>query len=188
ILVLDLEKISPVIQIFNEIGFKVLDDFVEKCPLWSLTGISPGLFKGLPVNFKMTKKLAEIQKQIRGEVDFKFQEVPEQIQATLRSYQTEGIHWLERLRKMHLNGILADDMGLGKTLQAIIAITQSKLEKGKGCSLIVCPTSLVYNWKEEFRKFNPEFKAVIIDGVPSHRRRQLATLSDYDVAITSYNL
>ncbi|QVE49441.1 DEAD/DEAH box helicase [Chlamydia crocodili] len=188
ILVLDLEKISPVIQIFNEIGFKVLDDFVEKCPLWSLTGISPELFKGLPVNFKMTDKLAEIQKQIRGEVAFDFQAVPKQIQATLRSYQTEGIHWLERLRRMHLNGILADDMGLGKTLQAIIAITQSRLEKGKGCSLIVCPTSLVYNWKEEFRKFNPEFKTMIVDGIPSHRRRQLAALSDYDVAITSYNL
>ncbi|AAP05657.1 DEAD/DEAH box helicase [Chlamydia caviae] len=188
ILVLDLEKISPVVQIFNEIGFKVLDNFVEKCPLWSLTGISPEIFKGLPVNFTMTDKLAEIQKQIRGEVAFDFQAVPEQIQATLRSYQTEGIHWLERLRKMHLNGILADDMGLGKTLQAIIAITQSRLEKGKGCSLIVCPTSLVYNWKEEFRKFNPEFKTMIVDGIPSHRRRQLAALSEYDVAITSYNL
>lgn len=188
ILVLDLEKIAPVVQIFNEIGFKVLDNFVEKCPLWSLTGISAELFKDLPVNFSMTDKLCEIQKQIRGEVDFDFQEVPHQIQATLRSYQTEGMHWLERLRKMHLNGILADDMGLGKTLQAIIAVTQSRLEKGKGSSLIVCPTSLVYNWKEEFRKFNPELKTIVIDGIPAHRRKQLAGLSQYDVAITSYNL
>lgn len=188
ILVLDLEKIAPVVQIFNEIGFKTLDDFVEKCPLWSLTGISADLFVGLPVHFSMTEKLMEIQKQIRGEVEFDFQAVPTQIQATLRSYQTEGVHWLERLRKMHLNGILADDMGLGKTLQAIIAVTQSRLEKGQGCSLVVCPTSLVYNWKEEFRKFNPEFKALVVDGAPSQRRRQLAALADYDVAITSYNL
>lgn len=188
ILVLDLEKISPVVQIFNEIGFKVLDNFVEKCSLWSLTGISSDIFEGLPVNFSMSPKLAEIQKQIRGEIAFEFQEIPKQIQATLRGYQAEGIHWLERLRKMHLNGILADDMGLGKTLQAIIAITQSRLEKGKGCSLIVCPTSLVYNWKEEFRKFNPEFNVLVVDGVPLYRRRQLANLIDYDVAITSYNL
>lgn len=188
ILVLDLEKIAPVIQIFNEIGFKVLDNFVEKCPLWSLTSISAELFKDLPVNFSMTDKLCEIQKQIRGEVDFEFQEVPQQIQATLRSYQTEGMHWLERLRKMHLNGILADDMGLGKTLQAIIAVTQSRLEKGTGCSLIVCPTSLVYNWKEEFRKFNPALKTIVIDGIPAHRRKQLTGLNQYDVAITSYNL
>lgn len=188
ILVLDLEKIAPVVQIFNEIGFKVLDDFVEKRPLWSLTGIVPTLFKDLPVRFSMTDRLFEIQKQIRGETAFDFQDVPQQIQATLRSYQTEGMHWLERLRKMHLNGILADDMGLGKTLQAIIAVTQSRLEKGKGCSLIICPTSLVYNWKEEFRKFNPNLKTVVIDGVPAQRRKQLAMLDQYDVAITSYNL
>lgn len=188
ILVLDLEKIAPVIQIFNEIGFQVLDDFVEKCPLWSLSGISPESFKDLPVNFSMTEDLAEIQKQIHGEVDFEFQEVPSQIQATLRGYQKEGVHWLERLRKMHLNGILADDMGLGKTLQTIIAVTQSRLEKGGGCSLIICPTSLVYNWKEEFRKFNPEFKTLVVDGIPSQRRKQLASLEEYDVAITSYNL
>lgn len=136
----------------------------------------------------MTEDLAEIQKQIRGEVDFEFQEVPSQIQATLRGYQKEGVHWLERLRKMHLNGILADDMGLGKTLQTIIAVTQSRLEKGGGCSLIICPTSLVYNWKEEFRKFNPEFKTLVVDGIPSQRRKQLASLEEYDVAITSYNL
>ncbi|BAA99057.1 DEAD/DEAH box helicase [Chlamydia pneumoniae] len=188
ILVLDLEKIAPVVQIFNEIGFKVLDDLVQKCPLWSLTGISLDQFEALPVNFSMSERLIEIQKQIRGEIEFDFQDVPQQIQATLRSYQTEGVHWLERLRKMHLNGILADDMGLGKTLQAIIAVTQSKLEKGSGCSLIVCPTSLVYNWKEEFRKFNPEFRTLVIDGVPSQRRKQLTALADRDVAITSYNL
>ncbi|WP_213358286.1 DEAD/DEAH box helicase [Chlamydiifrater phoenicopteri] len=188
ILVLDLEKIAPVVQIFNELGFKVLDNFVEKCPLWSLTGVSAEHFSGLPVNFTMSDKLLEIQKQIRGEVEFSSQEVPTQIQATLRNYQTEGVRWLERLRKMHLNGILADDMGLGKTLQAIIAITQSKMEKEGGPSLIVCPTSLVYNWKEEFRKFNPDFKVQVIDGVPLQRRRQLAALQDYDVVITSYNL
>lgn len=188
ILVLDLERIATIVQIFNEIGFKVLDNLTEKCPLWSLTGISEEQFAGLPVNFSMTEKLKGIQQQIRGEVAFNFQDVPKQIQATLRSYQTEGVHWLERLRKMHLNGILADDMGLGKTLQAIIAVTQSKLEKGQGCSLIVCPTSLVYNWKEEFRKFNPEFKTLVIDGIPSQRQKQIQSLADYDVAITSYNL
>lgn len=105
ILVLDLERIAPIVQIFNEIGFKVLDNFVEKCPLWSLTGISEEIFEKLAVNFSMTAELKEIQKQIRGEIDFESQEVPGQIQATLRNYQTEGVRWLERLRKMHLNGI-----------------------------------------------------------------------------------
>ena len=76
----------------------------------------------------------------------------------LRGYQIDGVAWLERLRQMHLNGILADDMGLGKTLQAITAVTQHKIDDPDSLSIVVCPTSLVHNWKEEFTKFNPEIK------------------------------
>ncbi len=188
ILVLDLEKISPLIQIFDEIGLNKLENFVEEKPLWSLTTIQPSLFKSLPVKFKMSARLKEIQKQLLGESEFLAQEVPKEIQATLRSYQVEGVHWLERLRRMHLGGILADDMGLGKTLQAIIAITQSRAENGNLPSLIVCPTSLVYNWKEEFFKFNPKLKAIVVDGTPDKRKKALKSSGEHDIVITSYNL
>ncbi len=188
ILVLDLEKLSPLVQIFDEIGLSKLENYVEEKPLWSLTSIQPTLFKELPVKFSMSKKLKQIQKQLLGEGQFTAQKVPEEIQATLRGYQLEGVHWLERLRNMHLGGILADDMGLGKTLQAIIAITQSRFENGKVPSLIVCPTSLVYNWKEEFHKFNPGLQVTVIDSVPDKRKKALKTIQDYDIAITSYNL
>lgn len=188
ILVLDLDKISPLVQIFSELGLEILDDMIHKSPLWSLTNIEENQFHKLPVNFSITDRLLEIQKQIRGEVVFNAQEIPEQINATLRNYQIEGVHWLERLRKMHLNGILADDMGLGKTLQAIIAITQSQKENPGGGSLVICPTSLVYNWKEEIRKFNPNLNTLVIDGAPNQRKKQLKNLKDYNVIITSYNL
>ncbi|WP_194843690.1 DEAD/DEAH box helicase [Candidatus Clavichlamydia salmonicola] len=188
ILVLDLEKLVPLVQIFNEIGFRVLDDMVEKRPLWSLTSIHQDQFESLPITMTICPELEEIQKQIRGEISFDAKDIPMAIRATLRKYQVEGVQWLERLRKMHLNGILADDMGLGKTLQAIIAITQSKAENPKAQSLVVCPTSLVYNWKEEFRKFNPELETLAVDGIPMQRRKQLKSLEHYDVIITSYNL
>jgi len=188
ILVLDLDKISPLIQIFDEMGLTKLENYVEEKPLWSLTSIQPSLFKSLPVRFKMSPRLKQIQKQLLGESEFSAQEVPREIQATLRAYQLEGVHWLERLRKMHLGGILADDMGLGKTLQAIIAITQSRVESDRIPSLIVCPTSLVYNWKEEFHKFNPGLKAVVIDGTPERRKKSLKAVRDFDIVITSYNL
>ena len=55
--------------------------------------------------------------------------IPKEVKAELRPYQKEGVHWLERLRLMYLNGILADDMGLGKTVQAIVAITQNQMKK-----------------------------------------------------------
>jgi SNF2 family DNA or RNA helicase len=188
ILVLDLEKISPIIQIFDEMGLSKLDNYVEERPLWSLTTIQPSLFKDLPVKFTMSKMLKQIQQQLLGETQFSAQQLPQEIQATLRSYQLEGVHWLERLRKMHLGGILADDMGLGKTLQAIIAITQNHKEIGNGPSLIVCPTSLVYNWKAEFHKFNPILKTIVIDGTPDKRKKALKTCKEFDIIITSYNL
>lgn len=188
ILVLDLEKITPIVQIFDEIGLEIIDDHVQERPLWSLTSINESQFKGLPVSFSMSHPLKQIQKQILGETIFTPQKIPDEIKAQLRNYQLDGIHWLERLRRMHLNGILADDMGLGKTLQAIAAISQSKLEKSNTQSLIVCPTSLVYNWKEEFHKFNPTLNVLVIDAIPSQRKKLLKTVDQYDVVVTSYNL
>ncbi|HKZ00557.1 MAG TPA: DEAD/DEAH box helicase, partial [Rhabdochlamydiaceae bacterium] len=187
ILVLDLERLSGVIQLFDEMGIEVLEDHRLERPLWSLANIDAAQFVGLPVDFSMNEKLVEIRKQMLGEKLLTFTEVPADIKATLRSYQVEGVRWLERLRVMYLNGILADDMGLGKTLQAIVALTQyqKKLDK---IALIVCPTSLLYNWKEEFAKFNPKMKVLVVDGVPSQRRKMIEEMHSSDVVITSYTL
>jgi SNF2 family DNA or RNA helicase len=187
ILVLDLESIGGVVQLFDELGITVLDNYKMERPLWSLANIDAAQFKGLPVTFTTSEQLVDIRKQMLGEKQLTFTPVPEEVQGTLRGYQKEGVHWLERLRLMYLNGILADDMGLGKTLQAIVAIAQYR-EKKKSLSLIVCPTSLLYNWKEEFAKFDPELKVVVIDGVPSMRKRLIENMMKYDVIITSYTL
>lgn len=188
ILVLDLEKLTPLMHIFDEIGITDLTDHSEKRPLWSLANLNADQFNGLPIEFNMSDKLKEIQQQMLGNIKLDPQPIPEIINATLRSYQTEGIHWLERLRYMHLNGILADDMGLGKTLQAIVAITQQKLENPDSISIVICPTSLVYNWKEEFGKFNPNLRVLPVDGTPTQRKKLLSDIKSYDLIITSYSL
>lgn len=188
ILVLDLDKLAPVVQIFDEMGINLLNDHVEQRPLWSLASLDVSLFEGLPIQFSMTNKLKEIQKQMLGQIPYMACPVPGQVQAALRNYQLEGVHWLDRLRSMHLNGILADDMGLGKTLQAIIAVTQYHLDRPKAHSLVVCPTSLVYNWQEEFNKFNPQLKILPVDGNPQQRKKLLSDLQHYDIVITSYTL
>lgn len=188
ILVLDLERLAPVVQIFDEMGINQLDDHVEQCPLWSLASIDEEQFTGLPIEFSMTKRLKHIQEQMLGLRPHESRGVPKEIQATLRSYQIDGVSWLERLRHMHLNGILADDMGLGKTLQAIIAVTQHKNTHPKDLCIVVCPTSLVYNWKEEFNKFNPKFKVLPVDGTPAQRKKLLNDIKDYDIIVTSYSL
>ncbi|MGE3954603.1 MAG: SNF2-related protein [Parachlamydiales bacterium] len=188
ILVLDLDRLAPVVQIFDEIGIKVLDDETLERPLWSLAGISKEAFEGLPVKMTMSKALKDIQKQILEGKGVDPSPVPQAIRAELRPYQLEGVHWLERLRTMHLNGVLADDMGLGKTLQAIVAITQFLQKNPKQQSLIVCPTSLLYNWQEEFTKFNPDLKVQVIDGSPAQRTKLLTGAKGCDILITSYSL
>lgn len=187
ILVLDLERIGALVQLFDELGITLLEDHILERPIWSLANIDASHFKELPVTYGISEKLVDIRKQMLGEKQLSFTPVPEEVQATLRSYQKEGVHWLERLRMMYLNGILADDMGLGKTLQAIVAIAQYR-NTSKRFSLIVCPTSLLYNWKEEFAKFDPELKVLVVDGVPSARKRLIENISKYDVMITSYTL
>jgi len=187
ILVLDLDVISKVVQIFDEIGIVVLEDGVLERPLWSLASVEAEQFKDLPIKFSISDRLIEIRKQMLGETSLKSTPVPKSIKADLRSYQAEGVKWLERLRSMYLGGVLADDMGLGKTLQAIVALSQ--IQKLKlGTALIVCPTSLLYNWKEEFGKFNPKLKVHVIDGIPSNRKKMIKDLDKYDAIITSYTL
>ncbi len=188
ILVLDLDRITPVIQIFDEIGLAKVEDHKEFRPLWSLASVAVAQFDDLPIKVTMSDNLKKIQEQMMGLRSIKSTPIPKEIKAELRNYQKEGIEWLERLRSMHLNGILADDMGLGKTLQAIVAITQNKINNPEAISLVVCPTSLLYNWQEEISRFNPKLTILVIDGIPAQRKKLLVKIDKYDVIITSYSL
>ncbi|KAG8981788.1 hypothetical protein FRB90_006988, partial [Tulasnella sp. 427] len=95
--------------------------------------------------------------------------------ATLRDYQLAGVQWLALLYENGLNGILADEMGLGKTLQTISFLAHLK-EKGVwGPFLIVCPLSVLNNWKAEFEKFAPTVPVVTYHGPPEHRRELVRT-------------
>ena len=187
ILVLNLKVLSKIVNLFDELGIKKLDNHTLSSPIWSIAGIDGTQFKALPVTFKITDRLKEIREQMLGQKTLVSSPIPKEINATLRPYQVEGVHYLERLRNMFLGGILADDMGLGKTLQTIVTLEQSKKET-KAPSIIVCPTSLLYNWKEEFHKFNPEFNALVIDGIPNQRKKSINTIGRYDAIITSYSL
>jgi len=120
-------------------------------------------------------------------------EVPDEIQAELRPYQVTGFKWLRTLAEHDLGGILADDMGLGKTLQSIVFIASVLLEKRKAKEsephfLIVCPTSLTYNWLDEIENFAPFIRATVISGTPQERQEAINGYQDYDVLITSYPL
>jgi len=109
--------------------------------------------------------------------------LPEGIQADLRSYQETGFQWFKSLSDYHFGGILADDMGLGKTLQSIAYI--ASIEK-EWPHLIVAPSSVIYNWKNECEKFAPDLGVAVIAGTPLEREEKIAASKDLDVWITSY--
>ena len=112
--------------------------------------------------------------------------LPKGVNAELREYQMKGFSWLWFMYKYGLNGILADDMGLGKTLQALSLIQKAKEEDGDMPVLVVCPTSVVFNWESEIQKFTPELTCLKLSGVD--RKNLFDKIADYDIVITSYAL
>lgn len=112
--------------------------------------------------------------------------MPAGFNGQLRPYQKAGYNWLRFLNEFRLGGCLADDMGLGKTVQTL-TLLQSEKEKGNsGTSLLIMPTSLIYNWEMEASKFTPELKILTYTG--TGRNKDIERFSRYDVILTSYGI
>ena len=109
---------------------------------------------------------------------------PNALQAVLRPYQLFGFQWLNYLTEVRWGGILADDMGLGKTVQALTFMQHYKDVNGKLNALVVCPTTLMFNWENEIRKFTPELTYHIHHG--GDRPRDKNHLRQFNVIITTY--
>jgi len=109
--------------------------------------------------------------------------VPSGFKGELRAYQLQGLNWLNFLDEFGFGGCLADDMGLGKTIQIIAFILLQK-ERGRQASLIVVPTSLIFNWQTELAKFAPLLKVYTLYG--AERRKDASPFNRADVVITSY--
>jgi SNF2 family DNA or RNA helicase len=107
------------------------------------------------------------------------------LNATLRSYQHKGYEWMLLLQDIGAGACLADDMGLGKTIQAISAIVHFIEKHPQSKNIIICPASLIYNWKEEFEKFAPSVTTMVYHG--SGRQKEQLTDSDARIIITTYS-
>lgn len=132
--------------------------------------------KGKPELKKVRNKLKKIE-------SLAFKE-PKDLMGNLREYQRVGYNWFKTLDYLGFGGILGDEMGLGKTFQAIAFLLSNKGSK----SLIVVPTSLVYNWTNEFEKFAPNMKAAAVNGNKKEREELIKNIDKFDTVITTYNL
>ena len=158
----------------------------------------------LPINRSFyLEKLSESNKDIKITKNEEFtelvdeianSEMSEEIQISkefdnkLRDYQKTGYRWLKTLEKYKFGGILADDMGLGKTLQVISVLNSEAESKNKTTSIVVCPSTLVLNWKAEVEKWSNSINALIINGTALERKEKIEKYQDYNLIITSYDL
>ncbi len=118
--------------------------------------------------------------------EIKSYEVPCAFKGELRPYQKAGYDWIRFLKDFNMGGCLADDMGLGKTVMTLAFLQSLKSEGAEHPSLLVMPTSLLYNWQKEAEKFTPDLKILVHSG--SYREKSSAHFADYDLILTSYGV
>lgn len=142
------------------------------------------LFRDDELDESVKKEIALFESKLK-EVDF-FNEVviPEQLNASLREYQKQGLAWLNLLDDFNFGGVLADDMGLGKTLQIITFILGQRSKATQNTNLVVVPTSLIFNWQAEVEKFAPSIKMLTLYG--AGRIKDITVFDNYELILTSY--
>lgn len=177
---LENEEFSSMKQLFDEMDIDTADIHHGKVEL--------PIYKGVYIDEVMqTEKQydASFQKLLQSlrspeQVTY---EVPKDLQASLRDYQKTGYQWFKSLSHYQLGGILADDMGLGKTIQSIAYILSEPSNKPH---LIIAPSSVVYNWKNECKRFAPTLSVATFMGTPEERKALIDASANIDVWITSY--
>jgi len=149
-------------------------------------GLVNDLAEGELAGITMTRKLQKL-------ADYEYQDeiaLPNKFNGTLRPYQQAGYNWFHFLKNFHFGGCLADDMGLGKTIQTLALLQKHKEDTesaGSKCtSLVIMPTSLIYNWLNEAKKFVPQLKMMVHTG--TFRYKSAEVFSNYDVVITTYGI
>lgn len=148
--------------------FNIIEDLVEE-------DISPQVYAEIQEKKDRLSSFSGIQKVKQ----------PKMLKAKLRDYQQEGLNWLGFLRGYDWGGILADDMGLGKTLQALGLITMEIEKKPKKTNLVIAPTTLLFNWKNEIEKFAPGIDYIIHHG---ERQNDAKVLKKHQLILTSYGV
>ena len=142
------------------------------------------------VEIEVDEVFRDLTKRLTNLANVPEREVPRALNATLREYQQKGFEWLLHLKDLGFGALLADDMGLGKTIQSIAYLAYRKEHEEKdGASLIICPTSVMTNWKNEIETFYPDLKVHVHYGGNRYKDAEfIAAVRGADVVIISYAL
>lgn len=132
------------------------------------------------------KEFEACLKRLENFEGLKEQQLPGGLEGQLRPYQKAGYDWLCFLNDYGFGGCLADDMGLGKTIQALTLLQREKELGNVSPNLIVCPTSVVFNWQQEVQKFTPKLRTVVHTGIDRDKSEE--AFNDVDLVLTTYGV
>jgi len=135
-------------------------------------------------NAARAKSFRQFLNRVQSGKPVKAIHLPKKLIQILRPYQRSGIEWLYFLRSYRFAGILADDMGLGKTVQALAIMALEKNPERP--SIVICPKSLLYNWKLEAEKFFPELNVLVYEGPPAEREALRKKITGCDLVVVGY--
>ena len=168
------EEMAGIVDVMSEL--RVGENKISKIKALQLAQVSRSI----------NEKLNEIEefKQLFQRIKKRENKEPSSIKVKLFPYQQIGFNWLKNMYDIGFGGILADDMGLGKTLQAISLISEIQLENEDLLGIIIVPTSLLHNWKEEFYKFS-DIKPILVEG-NAETRKELVKKTEKGILITTY--
>lgn len=142
------------------------------------------LFETAMLDEKVVNEISVYQQRLADFKNIPLAVVPEELTGTLRPYQQQGLNWLNFLDDFNFGGCLADDMGLGKSIQVIAFILSQRHKVTQNTNLIVVPTSLIFNWEQEIRKFAPSIRVLTIYG--NDRIKSTIGFDAHEVILTSY--
>lgn len=186
------EALAEALRLAQELGMGKRDLAGASCRVPLLEGLhllEAESARSRAGSLKLDKGLRKLLADLRHPDNLDYA-VPAEVAPILRDYQTFGFQWLKTLAHYRFGGILADDMGLGKTLQSIAYLlsVREEIRERREPALVVCPASLVYNWRNELTRFAPGLRVQIVDGSREDREQLLREIAGVDVVITSYPL
>ena len=181
---LQTKQISPIIKTLLELMDKKDKDDTLRISAYDAHMLSTF---DAGVIWKGSREILELSQKLKNFKGIQKVTPPKNFQASLREYQQDGLNWLQFLHEFKFGGILADDMGLGKTIQTLAHVSKlkedAKLDKPV---LIVMPTSLIANWKNEVKKFTPNLSVLSLHG--DDREERFPLVDQHDILLTTYAL
>ncbi|WP_025600624.1 DEAD/DEAH box helicase [Burkholderia sp. WSM2230] len=184
------DRLKPVVRVLVDLFDSLGGALAEGAPL-RVPSVDAGRLEALNDTgrwqFRGDDSIRQLAERLQAGPRLRDVPVPAALRAELRGYQQQGLNWMQYLREQGLAGVLADDMGLGKTVQTLAHILAER-EAGRldKPALIVVPTTLVHNWREEARRFAPELKVLVLNG--PQRKERFEQIGEHELILTTYAL